>query len=469
LTGSRLPGLSSRSEARRLASLAWPVMLTSVQWIVLNLIDTMMVGHAGALELAYMNAGRVLTWTSMNVAFGLLSGIIVFAARADGAGDRKACGAIFRQGIAYSVVIAVVVAVGLILGTAPAMAFLRIPSDQRAGGVSFTQILAVAMFFRISSLPITYFLEGVSRPRPAMIFALLTLPLNAVLNWIFIFGKFGMPALGANGAALGTLLSVFAEEVCLWIYIFRFEDRMLFGLGGAGLGSWKGSWAGGRALRMFGLAPAFAAATENFGFSMMGVLAAQLGAVAAASFQAVIALHITALSVAIGCASAAGVRVGNAVGERAFGDIARRGWLASGLAVASAVIFSVLYIAFPESALRLFSDNRDVLMAAKIMLLLVTPFILFDAWQIVLVYALRAAGDPVFAALNQTFSFLIVMVVVAWSAIYAFNLGVAGIALGMIAGVLVSATALVARFVWITRRNGTWIADRNLVTLANPG
>jgi multidrug resistance protein, MATE family len=452
---------ASRTETRRLLALAWPIMLTSVQWIVLNLIDTMMVGHAGAMESAYMNAGRLLTWTAMNIAFGLLSGVVVFAARADGAGDKQACGDVLRQGLAYSFMLATVMTVLLMFGSAPALAMLDIPVDQRDGGVLFTQILTVAMFIRTSGLPITYFLEGISRPKPAMILAIMTLPLNALLNWIFIFGKLGVPAMGANGAALGTLLSVLAEEIGLWIYIFWFRERDVFGLGGKYLGAWRGVWARGKALRIFGLAPAFAAAMENIGFSLIGVLAAQLGAVTAAAYQALIALHVTALSVAIGCASAAGVRVGNAVGERAFADIARRGWLASGLTVAATLIFSVIYGFFPDAALQLFSDTPEVITTAKVMLLLVVPFIIFDAWQMVLVYALRAAGDPLFAGINQAISFLIIMVAVAWVAIHTYDMGAVGIALGLIAGILVSCALMVARFLWITRHNGAWIERQN--------
>jgi multidrug resistance protein, MATE family len=453
--------LSSRAELGRLIALAWPVMLTSVQWIVLNLIDTMMVGHAGAMESAYMNASRALTWTAMNIGTGLLTGVLVFAARADGAGDKQGCGDILRQGLSYSFMIGSVIAGLLIFGSAPALAALDIPADQRGGGVVFTQILAIAMFVRISGLPITYFLEGISRPKPAMILALMTLPLNALLNWIFIFGKFGISPMGANGAALGTLLAVLAEEIGLWIYIFVFRDRQLYGLGGKFLGQWRGIWQRGKALRLFGLAPAFAAAMENIGFSLIGVLAAQLGAVSAAAYQAFIALHITALSVAIGCASATGVRVGNAVGEKAFGDIARRTWLASGMTIVATLVFSMLFGFFPDASLALFSDDPQVIATAKTMLLLVVPFILFDAWQIVLVYGLRASGDPLFAGVNQAISFLLVMVGVAWMAITQFNMGITGIAYGLIAGILVSCSLMVARFCWITRHQGAWIERKN--------
>ncbi len=457
---------STVAEMRRLLTLAWPVVLTSAQWIALNTIDTAMVGHAGASELAFMNAGRVLTWTAMNISFGLLSGVIVFAARADGAGDRLACGAVLRQGLGYGLIISLVTLLALVIFSAPLMAWLDIPADQRSGAVPYTHLMALAIFVRGASLPITYFLEGISRPRPAMVLAMLTLPINALLNWIFIFGKFGFPALGARGAALGTLLAISFEAVALVLYLYLFDGRKTYGLAGKYLGAWRGVWQQGAALRKFGIAPAFAAGMENIGFSLMSVLAAQLGAVAAAAYQSVLALHIIALAGSIGFASAAGVRVGNAVGERAFADIARRGWLAAGLTVAATVPFSLVYMLFPAELIAAFDEGNSAMRAsALIILLIVAPFILFDALQIVLVYALRAAGDPVFAAINQTAAFPVLMVAVSWLLIHKYQLGVAGIGIGLVAGIIASAALMSARYVWITRKEGAWIKQKNPTVL----
>lgn len=452
----------TRAEMRRLTALAWPVMLTSLQWIVLNFMDTAMVGHAGTQELAYMNAGRALTWTAMNIgAFGLLSGVIVFAARADGAGDKRRCGDVLRQGILYAAVIALVMLLLLELASPLMMRWLDIPDDQRAGGVSFTRLMGIAMAVRTCSLPGTYFLEGISKPRPAMVLAMMTLPINLLLNWIFIFGKFGCPAMGADGAALGTLLAVTAEAFALWFYLARFRDGAAYGVH-SGWRAIRRIWEEGRELRKFGVAPAVAAGLENIGFSLMSVMAAQLGAEVAAAFQAVIALHVAAFVAAIGCASAAGVRVGNAVGERAFADIARRGWIAGALAALVTAALSSLYLFFPRTVLQFFADETAPMMApAIIMLLMMAPFILFDALQIVLVYALRAAGDPVFAAINQGISFLVIMVFAARLAIHSFGMTADGIALAMIIGIVTSAILMVVRFFWITRRQGEWIASKN--------
>src|SRR3546814_9522210 len=78
--------------------------------------------------------------------------------------------------------------------------------------------------------------------------------------------------------------------------------------------AWRGTWLGIAGLLRFGLVPGIASGLELLGFSWLIVLSTQLGAVSAAAFQIVFSLHNFAFAPAIGFGSAAGVRVGNAVG-----------------------------------------------------------------------------------------------------------------------------------------------------------
>jgi multidrug resistance protein, MATE family len=457
----------SRAEIKRQMTLAWPVMLATGQWVLLNLIDTAMVGHSGTQELAFMNAGRILVWTAIMISFGLLSAVIVFVSRADGAKEFTKCGEYLRQGLQYAAALGIGIALFLFFAAEPLLEVVGIPADQSKGGAAFVHIMALALLFRIIGLPFAYFLEGISRPRVVMILALATLPLNAGLNWIFVFGNWGFPEMGAKGAALGTMLAIICEEIAMFCYLILMKDRARYGISGRLFGPWQGVWLRGRELRFFGLAPGLTAGLEIVGFSILGIVAAQISMEAAASFQAVNALHSLALCIPVGLASAAGVRVGNAVGERAIGDIANRGWLATSLAAIGTLIAVITFVLMPHFWLSLFSETDvNMLKLGQIMLLWTVPFIVFDAIQIVLVYALRAAGDPVFAALNQGISCLLIMGGGGWFAVNNLNMGPLGVTAGLGAGVTVSAVLMVARFYWINRHNAAWILAKNSVVTA---
>lgn len=436
-----------RSEVRRLVSLAWPVMLAHFQWLALNLIDTAMVGRFSTTELAYLGAGRILHWTGIVVCMGLISGVTVLTARADGAGDHHRCGAILRQGIAYAIAIGGLALSILYLSGATILRLIDVPADMVAGGAGFMRILALAYVPNLVAIACHYFLEGISRPRPVMVISLSTLPLNAGLNWLFIYGNAGLPAMGADGAALGTLLSVVVGAIAVVAYIWTMPDRRRYGIGA----SWRGAWRDGVELRRFGLVPGLASAFELGGFSIVMAIGAALGAVPAAAFQAVISLHMASMVFMAGLASAAAVRVGNAIGAGEASAVARRGWLAAGMAAASILAIAACYLAMPRVVLAPFTADPALLVLAVDMLVLLAPFLVFDGAQAVLLYALRAAGDQVVAGVIQTFAFFVVMCGIAFALVHHTDVGALALPLSLGLGALVAFVLMAARFLMVAR------------------
>src|SRR3546814_13547028 len=99
-------------EARRVLSLAWPVMLTSLNWTLLHLIDVAVVGQVSTHELGALAAGRALTYVPIIVGIADMSGVLVFTSRADGAGARRRIGGRDRKRVGWGKGVAVGVARG---------------------------------------------------------------------------------------------------------------------------------------------------------------------------------------------------------------------------------------------------------------------------------------------------------------------------------------------------------------------
>lgn len=434
-------------EIRRLVTLAWPVMLAHFQWLALNLIDTAMVGRYDTDELAYLGAARILNWTWFAVSMGLISGVTVFAARADGAGTQDQCGAVLRQGIAFALLIGLVGLLVMLLFSEALLLLAGMPADMAAGGASFARIYALCFLPSLVATCGNYFLEGISRPRPVMVISLTTLPINAALNWLFIYGNFGVPEMGANGAALGTVIAVLIGASATLGYIWTMPDRARYGIGQ----SWTGAWASGRALRSFGIVPGIASGFEMAGFAVLATLAGTFGAVTAAAFQAVFSLHILSLSVTMGMTSAAAVRVGNAVGAREREEVARRGWLACAMAAASVGIVALVYLAAPGWALSFFTTDQAMLALAEPMLVILAPFLLFDGAQFTLLFALRAAGDQVVAGWLQIAGFCVTMGVAAWLAIRVFDMGPMALPAALGLGCVAAFVLMAGRWLIISR------------------
>src|SRR3546814_7756595 len=104
----RLNRRELNGEARRVLSLAWPVMLTSLNWTLLHLIDVAVVWQVSTHELGALAAGRALTYVPIIVGIAAMSGVLVFTSRADGAGDRSRIGGSFRQGAALALLVGLI-------------------------------------------------------------------------------------------------------------------------------------------------------------------------------------------------------------------------------------------------------------------------------------------------------------------------------------------------------------------------
>jgi multidrug resistance protein, MATE family len=437
-----------RTEMRAMITLAWPVAVGSLQWMLLNLIDTTMLGHAGTNDLAAINSGRALTWVAVMVGIGLLSGVPVFVSRAVGAQRLHECGAVWRQGMAYALIIGLVVASVISMIAAPALRALSQPPQLIAQASGYAVIIGwlfpIVFMMRVSD----GFLQGISRPKVGMVIGLSAVPLNAAFNWVLIYGRFGFPAMGAPGAALGTLLADSLALVSMLLYLRQMKDRTRYDL----FGPWRGLWRDSRPLRRFGYAPGLASGLELGGFSVLMMLAGAIGTATGAAFAAITALHTIALAAAVGFGVAASVRIGEATGAGLYADVPQRGWLGAFGAALFTISCSTLYLLFPHFWLSLFGLQEAARATGYAMLMLLAPFLLFDAAQIVLLYALRACGDQIIASLIQIGGFFFLMGGAGLWAVKVADLGELGVIWGLNLGMMVTAIALALRYGFVSQR-----------------
>jgi MATE family multidrug resistance protein len=396
------------AEVRRMAALAWPVMLTSLNWTLMQLIDVAVVGHAGTGELGFLAAGRTLTFITIVMGLAALSGVLVFAARADGAGDRAATGGWLRSGLLFGALMGLPCMFGLLLFAAPLLDLVGVPADIAVGGAAVTRAMAFAYPFQFVQIAVSYFLEGVSRPRRVMIVNLATLPLNAVLAWAWVGGHLGLTAMGATGAAAATSCVSALGAVGMLVATWTLPDAAACRVRDLSGKAWREAVGGVAALARFGLVPAIGAGLELFGFSWLIVLSTRLGAVPAAAFQTVFSLHNFAFAMALGFGSAAGVRVGNATGAGEAHLAWPRSLIAAALAVLAMGVVGLAYLFAGPVLVRPFSQDPAVVRLSATMLVMMAPFMWLDGVQLVFVYALRSLGDQVAAGVNGVIAFFVV-------------------------------------------------------------
>lgn len=421
--------------------LALPVMVARAGILVMTAVDTIMTGRFGADELAFYAIGNAPFILFMLLGIGLATGTVVLVAQAMGAGRPEETGRIWRIACIDISLLGVVTALLLLPGES-LLGWLGQTPEVAEGGARVMHAFALAMPAVLLFSVTSYFLEAIGRPHPGMVVMWLGNVLNLVLNWLLMFGPFGLPMLGAEGAALGTSITRWAMAAGLLAYVFRFDGHQHYGVRGA-LGQVA---AVRRRLLRLGLPFAVSQGLESSAFQFILVMAGWLGTTQLAAHQAAMNLNALVYMLTLGLATATSVRVGQAVGQRRPERIARAGWTGAGMGVGIMVMLVPLIVLFRERIGEIYAGDPVVVLAVAATLLIVCPTMVVDSGQGIVTAALRGTGDTWIPTVIHVSCFWPVMVGSAWWLAFPMGLGLKGLWWGLFVGLALAFVLLGLRF-----------------------
>jgi multidrug resistance protein, MATE family len=436
--------IALRSEMVTLWRLSLPAVLSQLGIMMMGLVDTMMVGRLGTTELAATALGNSWNWTWMALGLGLVLGIDPLISQAHGRGDGPATGLAFQRAMVLALLASVPIVVAqaltrqglVLLGQEPEVASL-------AARYNFLKIPTIPCFLLYSAL--RQYLQGRGFMSAATWVVWIANAVHALLNWAFIFGHCGLPALGLEGAAIATSIStlLLLLGLGLWVRLFRLHAGAWHPLDGTCLQR-RGLAQG---LRL-GLPVGAQLWLESCAFGLSGLMAGWIGREALASHQVVLNLAAFAFMVPLGISQGAATRVGNLLGA---GDLlamrrAARAALLLGASVmaGSAIAFVVLRFQLP----RLYSEDSDVIALAAQIFPIAAAFQLWDGTQVVAGGVLRGMGRPDAAALANLIGYYAVALPIVYLLAFGAGFGLRGIWGALVLGLAVVAAALL---IWVRR------------------
>ena len=415
----------------------------------MGVIDTLMVGQLGVTALAAVGLGTYVSWWPMVFVLGMIAGVNTLVAQAVGADRPRAAGVAFWQGIYLALVLAAGLAAGWLavpwifawIGPEPEVAdvavnYMRI---RLIGGVGFALMAVVDNFFR-----------GVGRTTILMWCALAQLALNSSLNYLLIFGKMGLPRLGPEGAAWGTVTAQLVVALFLLARVLgRAELRRRYGL----IEAWRPD---GRILRLLvGLSLPIAVQffMEMGGVTVFCAVIARLGEAEMAATNVVIQVWSLAFMSAVALGVGATTLAGQCVGADQPAAARRAAHRVLHLGYGLAALMGALYLALPERLMALFVHEGELerlVPFARPLFLVVVVCLVLDVVFHVLTGALRGAGDtkyPMWVVISSTWLLWIPLVF----AVTPF-FGLVGAWCCVIAHTVVVASLLIWRF-----RGESWL------------
>ena len=422
----------------RSIGLALPVMISRAGLVIMIAVDTFLCRGSTA-ELAYFGGSVQPQSILQSTGIGLLIGTIVLSAQADGAGDKHHCGGLWRLSLLVGGGLGLAFAAILALGDT-LMHWLGQPADIAAGSGAALRYFALGMPGLMLFAACNFFLEGISRPWPGTVIMLSGNIVNLLLAWPLVEGAFGLPPLGASGAALATSLTRWVMFAAVLLYIRRLPDRQAYGIG-TGTKWLRGDL---RRLLALGLPLGFAVALESSCFMSMIVMAGWLGTAALATMHTAINLTSLVYMLTTGLSTAAAIRVANAIGRGSWRDASTAGWVAVALealvmgAIGLAIYFGAAAIAHS------YSGDATVLALLRPVLLLTAAMIIIDGLQGVLMGVLRGTSDTLIPTIIYGLSFWAIGVPIGY--IFGFRHGMGPMAL--MSGLAVSLTIATALLAW---------------------
>lgn len=435
-----------------LARLATPVVAARSGVMVMALVDTVMVGRYSARELAYLGIGLAPVIPLLLTMLGLVMGTLVLTASAFGGGRYQDCGAVWRRSLPYALCLGAVAAVICLFGEMLMRLLGQNPDLSKAAGPIVT-VLGLGIAPQLLFVTSTFFLEGIREPVPGMIAMLAANILNAALNWILVYGHWGVPPLGAMGSAWATTLVRWALGIGFAAYVWLMADHARFGVRLKPLGGWR-SWAQQRRL---GLATGASIGIEATAFAAMNVFAGWLGPYPLAAYTIAINMLAMMYMVAIGIGSATAVRVGIAHGRGDARETSWAGWTGLGVCTVAMTAMGVLIAVFPDAIVSAYTID-PALSAVTIPVVALCAWVLVaDGGQGVMANALRGRGETWVATGLHAVSYIVIMMPLAWLLAFPGGRGVLGLYEGILIASVVSLVFLAGRFYWLGWRDCTYL------------
>jgi multidrug resistance protein, MATE family len=401
------------------------------------LVDTAVVGRAGAVPLAAVGLANAVFIFGVIFGMGVLVGLDGLVAQSLGAGKPTRARELYWQGVWMSAILAVALTVPIVGGS-----FLL-----EAGGIDHAVAVEARqyLFFRAPSIFPAFvffatrsYLQAAKRTRELVVGVVVANVANLFLDIWLVFGGLGVPAMGAAGAAIATTACTLLQTgiACTGVASISLPDRP------------RRSWSTEdvSAIAHLGVPVGAHYFAEVGVFALAGFLAGRMGATDMGAHQIAITIASVTFCFTLGVGNAGSVLVGWAVGARDTAEVRRAGLRAFGAAALFMGAMAALLSIFSRGMASLLTDQQDVLEVAAPLLVVAGAFQISDGIQGVGAGVLRGAGDSRFTFVanvvgHYAIGLPIALVLGPWG-----TWGVRGIWWGLSAGLTVVAVALFARF-----------------------
>jgi MATE family multidrug resistance protein len=391
---------ASRHPFKRIAALAWPILIGQLAVILNGVLDTAMTSRYSATDLAALAIGSSVYVSVFVGGHGVLQALSPAVSQLFGAKRYEAIGMEVRQGAWLAVFLSIIGAV-VLLFPQPFLSLAHASPELTAKAVLYLRILAIALPATLGFRVFSSLNNALARPKVVMAIHVSSLLFKIPLNALFIFGGFGIPAMGGPGAAIATAILSWLALGAALVVLRRsafYERFHIFG------GFVAPQWAALRGLLRLGVPMGLSYLIEVTAFTFMAVFIARLGVIPVSGHQIAANFATLLYMLPLAIANATATLVAHAVGAREMRHARHIGMSGIRFAGGLAIVLGCAVWLSCGMIVRAYTPDPAIMSTALPLFAFISVYHFFDAIQVTTAFVLRAYKIVIVPTLMNAFA-----------------------------------------------------------------
>lgn len=439
-----------RTEVVDLLLLASPIIANNLALAGMTFVDTVFAGNISARDLAAVGVGNATWFVVFLFGLGILMAMSPMTAQSLGSGRAGQVGSYLRQSLWLSQVLALA-GIALLSNAGSLMRLIGIAEEFRPLASEYVRAVAWGLPGIYAYLALRFTSEGIGHTRPIALVAIFGLILNALGDWVLMFGKFGFPALGAVGCGYATAFTQWVMLLIMLWYVTRGNRALYAPLRLFERFDWPDFSRLNELVRL-GLPIGIGVLAEVGLFSAAALLMGRMGSATAGAHQVAINYASTVFMVPLAINSAIMARVGQKTGRGDYRGARFTGLTGISVCAGVMMISAIVLLLFADSIVGFYTNDVEVMQIALGLLLMAAIFQVSDGVQVSAMGALRGLKDTTVPMIISVFSYWGIGFPLAWYMVVWRDSGPIWVWAALVVGLTVAAVLLSSRFLRITRR-----------------
>lgn len=439
-----------------LLNIAVPIMLSNLISQLQMLIDRIFLGHVNSMYMSALGNVTSPMWTTMSFCFSIVTGASILISQSVGAGDNEHIEEYSGAMVKYNNIIPILLFFFWTFCAEFVFRLMGVSDGLMPMCLDYSRYYAPVFLITGLGGAFSVILQTSNYTKPLVIYGILRSGVNIFLDWVMIFGRFGLPAMGIKGAAIATTIAEYSGLI--FAVIFVVSSKKL---------NTKPSmkWVLKAHIKPYLLSAKLGVNTalEDFAWNLGNLLLIRIlnaiNEMAAGIYSIIFSVEVLAVVIIGAIGNGTMTLTGEAKGNNDLGKYKGVCVCAYGLCIVVGIITLGVCLAFPQQIISLFTNDKSIIASCGIYLIFISINLFAKSANIVVGNAIRGSGNTIWMLITQLFGTLWV-VSVALLFVFVLKLGIAGVFLAVIVDEIVRAFINLGKYLRIVKNWGSTDWDK---------